>query len=247
VKAACIAAAGGVQFSNSSKWRVGNYYPYSEPAVDPYEDLPTPEDEDDCDKTITISSQPRDYPINRSSLDSAGETVCITGGFTITGALTLGPATYVINTSGVRDDLAMNETGASLNCTGCTIILTNFSNRANTGNIRLTGGTVNISAPTEGPYAGVVLYQDREATDDNKRGTNHVNGNNESGVQGVIYMPGRSLLYNGGGGVAQNKCMQMIARRVDFTGNSKIKMGSLCGAAGMKGHSGGGWLVRLVA
>jgi hypothetical protein len=180
-----------------------------------------------------------------------GKIVCINGGFDIKANLTLKAATYVINTSGLNDDLQMNTTGANLNCTGCTIILTNYSNPANTGNVRLTGGTVNIKAPDAtavgNPYMGVVLYQDRRATDDGKRGTNHVNGNNTSGVQGVVYMPNRSLLYNGGGGIAQDKCMQMIAARVDFTGNSKFKMGSLCGWAGMSGHTGGGWLVRLVA
>jgi hypothetical protein len=248
VKAGCIAAAGGVAYSTSTNWNVGNYYPYSEPAADPYADLPTPDD-DDCDKTITISSQSSAYPIDRSAVDLPGEFVCITGGFDIKGALTLGHATYVINTSGTNDDLSMTTTGSSLTCVGCTIILTNFNNRANTGNVRLTGGTVNISAPTEvgEPYRGVVLYQDRLAADDGKRGTNHVNGNNTSGVQGVMYFPNRSLLYNGGGGVAEEKCMQIIAKRVDFTGNSKFKMGSLCEGAGMVGHTGGGWLVRLVA
>jgi hypothetical protein len=41
--------------------------------------------------------------------------------------------------------------------------------------------------------------------------------------------------------------MQIVAKRVDLTGNSKFKLGSACKSAGLKGHTGGGWLVRLVA
>ena len=259
VRAGCIAAAGGVEYSESENWDVDNYYPYSEPAADPYADLPTP-DEDDCDpdlprldfgSQLTTDTDFRDTETTAPADSHTGKTICIDGGFDIKANLILGAATYVINTSGSSDDLKMTESGASLTCDGCTIILTNFDDPADTGNVRLNGGTVDISAPDStavgNPYMGVVLYQDRRAEDDNKRGTNHVNGNNASGVQGVVYMPSRSLMYNGGGGVAQNKCMQMIAARVDFSGNSAFSMGSTCGHAGMRGHTGGGWLVRLVA
>lgn len=249
VKAGCIAAAGGVEYSSSANWRVGNYFPYSEPAADPYAHLTVPA-KASCSKTISFGNQVKD-DTDRRTADTAGQIVCIDGGFTINANLTLGPATYVIDSASANDDLGMNSSGSSLTCTGCTIIMTNYSNPAATGNIKLTGGTVNISAPDAtaigNPYMGVVLYQDRAAVDDGKKNANHVNGNNTSGVQGVMYMPNRSLLYNGGGGIAQDKCMQLIARRIDFTGNSKFKMGSVCGHAGMRGHTGGGWLVRLVA
>ncbi|GAA4012547.1 pilus assembly protein TadG-related protein [Sphingomonas swuensis] len=250
VTAGCIAAVGGVEYSKSANWKVKNYYPYSEPAADPYANLPTPTSANCDGSPITISSKQADYPIDRAaSGEDTGKIICINGGFDVKGALTLGAGTYVINTSSDKDDLTMNTTGASITCDGCTIIMTNFTNRAQTGNFRFTGGTLNVKAPTgDGePYKGVALYQDRMATDDGKRGTNHVNGNNTSGIQGVMYMPNRSLLYNGGGGVAQQKCMQIVARRVDFTGNSGFKMGSTCGGAGITGQTGGGWLVRLVA
>ena len=247
MKAGCIAAAGGVQYSSSENWKVKNYFPYSEPAADPFEDVEVPA-QSDCDENLAFGSQVHS-DMDRTATD-AGKTICINGGFDIKADITLGAATYVINTSGVNDDLSMSQNGASLNCEGCTIILTNYADPSKTGNIRLTGGTVNIKAPiADGhPYQGVALYQDRLAEDDNKRGTNHVNGNSGAGVQGVIYTPSRSLLYNGNGGVEEvGACMQIVAARVDFTGNSSFKMGSACKSAGLKGHAGGGWLVRLVA
>ena len=251
VTAGCIAAAGGVEYSKSAKWKVGGYYPYSEPAADPFEDVEVPTN---CDVTTSFGSQVKDDVARDGSAGSvandAGKVVCITGGFTINAKLKLGSGTYVIDTTGSNDNLTMNSTGSSLECSRCTIILTNKSDPSQTGNFRLTGGTVNITAPnTDGhPYKGIGLYQDRLAADDDKRGTNHVNGNSSAGVEGVIYTPARSLLYNGNGGVGQvGKCMQIVARRVDFTGNSSFKLGSACASAGLSGHTGGGWLVRLVA
>jgi Putative Flp pilus-assembly TadE/G-like len=246
VKAGCIAAVGGVKHSDSENWEVDNYFPYSEPAADPFEHVEVP-DESECTVANTIVLGPHVDDLDRSEVDSG--IVCITGGFAIKGELKLGPATYVINTSGASDDLSMTESGASLTCTGCTIILTNFADPTQTGNFSLTGGAVNITAPTAaGMYQGVALYQDRLAEDDGKKGANHVRGNDSAGIQGVIYTPGRSLLYNGGGSAEQvETCMQIVALRVAFSGNSKIKMGSACASAGLKGHTGGGWLVRLVA
>ena len=249
VTAGCIAAAGGVEYSDSERWKVGGYFPYSEPAADPFSDVVVPE-RDLCNEHISFGSQVMD-DTDRSTdaVGDAGKIVCIEGGFDIKANLKLGAATYVINTSGGNDDLSMTTTGSSLSCVGCTIILTNRANPANTGNIKLTGGALNISAPVaEGPYQGVALYQDRLAADDGSKNANHINGNSTSGIQGVLYTPARSLLFNGSGGVDDaGGCMQIVARRVDFTGNSSFKLGSECGGAGMNGHSGGGWLVRLVA
>ncbi len=241
VKAKSLAAAGGVQ--SSKNWNVQSYDPYSSPVDDPFAALPIPP-KSSCNKTISIPKQQQFYPIDRSTVAAgdAGQIVCISGGLDIGGALTLGSGTYVID----GGDLSMNSTGTSLICAGCTIILTNSSNPANTGNIRLTGGTVNITAPfgDSDTYKGIALYQDRRATDDGKKSQNHVNGNSGAAVTGVIYTPNRSLLYNGSGGVVAEVCMQVVGKRVEFTGNSKIKISSLC--PGLS-SIGGGRRVRLIA
>jgi hypothetical protein len=250
VKAGCIAAQGGLD--HSDEWDVDGYFPYSEPAADPYDHLVVPP-KVECDEEISFPKSIRD-DIDRSTLDAVAEgdppkIVCIDGGFDIKAALTLGPATYVIN-SGDKTALGMTTPGASLNCDGCTIILTNYANPANTGDIDLSGGNLNISAPIAAisPYQGVAIYQDRRAAPNDKDNANHVNGNSSSGVQGVLYTPARSLLFNGSGNVGdEGGCMQIVAMRVTFTGNSSLRMGSECDGAGMTGHTGGGWLVRLVA
>lgn len=249
VTAGCIAAAGGVEQSDSDDWKVGAYYPYSEPAADPFSHLPEPA-EGDCQKTITLGPKvEQDTDRSTVAADDAGKIVCINGGFEIKKNLVLGAATYIINTKSVADDLLMHANGSSLSCAGCTIILTNFADPTATGNIRLNGGTVNISAPTTaGTYKGIALYQDRRATDGRDAEANRINGNNTMGVVGVMYTPNRSLLYNGGGNVDDaGKCMQIVAKRIKFSGNSSFAMGSTCDDDGLTGHTGGGWLVRLVA
>jgi hypothetical protein len=243
VKAASLAASGGVHYS--SQWQVDDYDPNSPPAADPFEDVPAPSS---CNKTITISDKAKDYPIDRTSLDTAGETVCITGGLTVKGALTLkGGVTYVLN----GGDLTMNATGTSLNCNGCTIAMTNFSNPANTGNIKITGGSLNVTAPTSGTYSGIAFYQDRRGTDSGQKTQNQINGNSAQSITGAIYIPNRSVLYNGGGsytgvGTEVGACMMIVAKRVEFGGNSKIKALSECATSGLPPAE-AGMRVRLVA
>ena len=245
VKAASLAAAGGVQYSSS--WAVSDYDPNSPEADDPFANVTKPKSTD-CTKTITDMDKNSAYPMDRTSLDAAGSVVCITGEVNIKGALKLASnVTYIVN----GGDLVMNNTGSSLTCTSCTIAMTNFANPASTGNIKLTGGTISLTAPTTGNYKGIALYQDPRATDSGQKSQNHINGNNGQSITGAIYVPNRSVLYNGGGsysgvGTEVGACMMLVAKRVEFGGNSKIKALDQCSGAGLPDPQ-VGKRVRLVA
>jgi hypothetical protein len=254
VKAASLAAAGGVQYSSS--WDVDDYDPNSPAAADPFKDVPAPKSSD-CTKNITLDGS---KDINRSSTgaaadqDVAGDVVCITNvkngsptGLTIQKTTLLGPATYVIN----GGNLTMNNNNASLSCTSCTIAMTNFTDATKTGNIKLTGGSLSITAPTTGTYAGMAFYQNRLATDSGQKTQNQINGNSGQSVTGAIYIPNQSVLYNGGGSYSGNgtevgACMMLVAKRVEFGGNSKIKALDQCTGAGLPSPD-AGQRVRLVA
>lgn len=245
VKAASLAAAGGVQYS--STWDVADYDPNSPAADDPFKDVPPPTSTD-CTKTITNMNKNQSYPMDRTSMDAAGSVVCITGDVTIQGALKLAPnVTYVVN----GGNLTMNSNGSSLSCANCTIAMTNFADRTKTGNIKLTGGAIDLTAPTTGTYKGIALYQDPMANDTGQKTQNQINGNNGQSITGAIYIPNQSLLYNGGGsysgiGTEVGACMMMVAKRVEFGGNSKIKALDECVGAGLPQNS-AGRRVRLVA
>ena len=249
VHAKSIAAGGGVMYSQT--WDVDDYDPNSPQIVDPFgpdgqQPLPNPSSSD-CTKNISLDAS---GDVNRVGKDLATDVVCITNvknnkalGLTIGGKLTLGPARYVIN----GGDLTMTANGAQLNCEHCTIVMTDFaSNGANTGNIQLTGGTVNISAPVDdGTYKGIALYQDRRATDGNNTGYNHIRGSDEAAVTGVIYAAGRPITYQGTSKLT-SVCMQVVGKRVTFTGNAQVTTSNECGDDGLD-VIGGGTRVRLVA
>jgi Flp pilus assembly protein TadG len=250
VKAKSLAAAGAVKYSNN--WTVSDYDPNSPTIVDPFDTngqqpLPNPKSSD-CSPGKTVATdmtKNQSYPMDRTTgtnKDTAGQTVCFSGGVKVQGTLKLQTGvTYIIN----GGDLNMSSSSASLSCTGCTIILTNFANPANTGNIKLTGGTLSLTAPTSGTYKGVALYQDRRATDDGTMSQNQINGNNGASLTGAVYLGNRSLLYNGGSGTVA-ACVQIVSKRVSFSGNSNIAMASQCPLSGITAI-GGGTRVRLVA
>ncbi|GAA4005317.1 pilus assembly protein TadG-related protein [Sphingomonas humi] len=239
VKAKRLAAGGAIQAS--AKWQVEGYDPYSPPADDPYAGTAMPSSPSECTRTANISDKQQDYPMNRSSIDKAGDIVCINGDLKIAGQLTLGPATYVIN----GGDFIMNSStsGVGVTCSSCSFLLTKFGDPTKTGNFKITGGNLNVTAPTSGTYAGIAFYQDIRATDNDSKSQNQFNGNGGSVITGAIYTPNRSLLYNGGAGVTSGPaCVQIIGKRVEFTGNSKIKLFSECATGG---KNGGGSVIRV--
>ena len=84
--------------------------------------------------------------------------------------------------------------------------------------LNLNGGaTLNLSAPSSGTYAGVLVYQDRRA----EYGTSHINGNSTTFLRGGWYFPNRQLVFNGNSGMSTT-CVQPVARRLRFSGNSNI-------------------------
>ena len=258
IKARSLAAVG--QIAKSSQWDIDHYNPSATAADDPFYDLykqippstsssATPTK---CTKTLTNTLS--GGTVDRSAIDTdSKDIICITNtgpggkaaGLTISGQVKLGKGTYIIN----GGDLTMNSTGSKLSCAACTIVMSKLGDAANTGNIKLTGGTVDVNAPdvVGETWRGIAFYQDPRATDDGKTGTNHINGNSNGGVSGVIYTGNRSLLWNGGGN-ATAMCLQLVAKRVTFSGNSKFQMigGENCPYDGVGGDP-ATRRVRLVA
>jgi hypothetical protein len=73
-------------------------------------------------------------------------------------------------------------------------------------------------APKSGTYKGLMMYQDRRATFDNAI---QINGNNGSKMEGAYYFPRADFTFNGTSGI-DSKCLQIVTKRVQFTGNSAI-------------------------
>ena len=177
---------------------------------------------------------------NTPELSNPGGGVkCFSGNIDIKGKVTLDPGTYVIDAG----SLGMSNTGAELHCTGCTFILTSSTaatDPSSIGGVDMQGGQLDLTSPTSGPYKGIIYYQDRRATANNSI---KINGNNASKLEGALYFPRADLTFNGTSGQNTN-CMQIVTKRITFTGNSAVN--NSC-PAGSGARSFTGKKVRLVA
>jgi Flp pilus assembly protein TadG len=127
--------------------------------------------------------------------------------------LTLNPGIYYIN----QGDLKVNG-GATVNGTGVTLVFTS-SNGHNYASATINGGAnVNLSAPTSGPTAGIVLFGDRNMTVDTPF---KLNGGSTELFEGAIYLPKGDVSF-AGGAASTNGCLQLIANKATFVGNANF-------------------------
>lgn len=209
VTATPVAAVGGLT-SSSNYVSPTTLLPYSIPVQDPYASLPTPTASDLSGCGGNANVQP-----NNSKSISPG---CYKN-FNVKGTLNMAPGVYFIDST--TFDIGSQ---AVVNGTGVTIILTSgnaATNPSSIANVNINGGaTLNLKAPTDlsDPYHGVLFYQDRRALDS---GTNTINGNASSVLQGAFYFPGQAMSFSGTSGMTTD-CVKMVGKRVTFIGNSNI-------------------------
>jgi Flp pilus assembly protein TadG len=247
VDASPIAAVGGINASDNWQDDV-ELYPFTLAQEDPFKDVypPTPSG---CGKFDSYFGPGDDNRVG-GSVDLSAQTgvVCIkeNGGspasLDIKGNVKLGAAIYVLDATSLK----MSTNTAKLSCNGCTIILTSSTAATSPGSIGgvdLSGGEIDLVATTDAssPYRGIAIYQDRRAQNSSSA-KNIVNGNSSSSFQGAFYFPNQEFQFAGNTGMS-TQCVQMVARRVTFTGTSGIS--NTC-PPGSGAHSFKGRSVRLV-
>jgi hypothetical protein len=130
-------------------------------------------------------------------------------GLTMNDRYTLEPGVYFV-TGG---DLKVNA-NAVVAGEGVTIYLDAGSQVQMNGNAQ-----VNLSAPTSGPYAGILFFGDRDAAG----GSNKLNGNLASNMTGNVYFPTQEVTYQGNF-TGVNGCMHIVADTVVWTGNATVNV-----------------------
>jgi Flp pilus assembly protein TadG len=248
VDASPIAAVGGIDASDNWSDDV-QLLPFTLAQADPFKDInpPTPSG---CQRFNDMlpagQSNNNNGTVDLSTVHAAGGVYCIkeNGGspaqLQIQGDVTLGPATYVLDSTSLK----MTSGGGSLHCNGCTIILTSSTaatDPASIGGVDMSGGEIDLIAPSTGTYKGISIYQDRRASNTSSS-TNIINGNGSSSFQGAFYFPNQEFQFAGNTGMS-TQCVQMVARRVTFTGTSAIS--NTC-PPGSGASSFAGQAVRLV-
>jgi hypothetical protein len=129
--------------------------------------------------------------------------------------LTLLPGIYYLD----RGDLSVNG-GATVNGTGVTLVFTSSTGN-NYANATINGGAIiNLTPPTTGPTAGIVIYGDRSMP----TGTafNFAGGATQS-LTGAIYLPKGDVSFAGGADTTTG-CTKLIGDTVKFTGNSNFAL-----------------------
>ena len=138
------------------------------------------------------------------------------GGLTLQGTVSLNAGVYIISGGTFKINANANVTG-----TDVTIYLTNGATLDFNGSAQ-----INLTAPTTGTYAGILLYGDRSQGN----AINKINGNNSSNLTGAIYFPTQQIQFlgnfSGNGG-----CTQVIADTIYYTGSGVFKTN--CAGTGM--------------
>jgi len=146
------------------------------------------------------------------------------GGISLAGnkTITLNPGNYII------DGGTFSITGGpTVNGSGVTIFLTkklqsSYATLSVGGN-----GTTTLTAPATGPYAGILIFQSRNAP---SSGTNTIAGTSNSVFNGVVYTPAQLITF-GGGNSGSAPCTMIVAGKVTISGSTYISCstGALAG------------------
>ena len=162
------------------------------------------------------------------------------GHMVINGPIVLLPGEFILN----RGNMIVGPTG-NVSCNGCTIFLTSqdaATDPGSIGKVRIDShANVKLAAPTQGPNAGLLLYQDRRAGREVAGEENRIGGNSLSKISGLIYLPSQSLRLDGESN-PDLKCARVIGRRLIFQG--RLFFGKGCG--GDKETTFAGTDVRLI-
>jgi Flp pilus assembly protein TadG len=156
------------------------------------------------------------YGTITSSVTLSPGTYC--GGLSVgTGAaVTLSSGTYYFDGALLSPGLLV-ATGGSVTGTGVTIVLTSstglFSNLANVdfGGL-LSGGVINLTAPSSGLFANLVVFVDPLAL----ASVVTFRGGTQNSFVGTIYAPYSQVAYALGSGTKTGQCTRLIANTINF-------------------------------
>jgi hypothetical protein len=168
-----------------------------------------------------------------SGLQSLGGNVIVCGDLQLTGNVTVdAPAGAVL----VIENGDLNTNGFSLTTTkgsGLTVVFSG-SNSASYTHVPTGGGTLDITAPTSGPWSGVAIYQDPKLT----TGVDiSAAGNSPTWkITGLVYLPHSSVTFSGAVNKSGNgqSCFVLVVLDITVNGTGSILPNGSCIQAGLQ-------------
>ena len=179
------------------------------PADDPLASLPSPS------YTNCVGGGP---PVNLNG--SADYTVgagvhCTNINISTSGIVTFAPGIHIF-------DGAKLHINGSANVEGTEVSFYWSENGAVNDGFDISGGaTVNLSAPTTGSYAGILMYQDRNTT---ASVVHKLNGGSTMVLDGIIYAPTTKVEFTGGS-ASDSTSIMVIADSVKLGGGGATFLG----------------------
>lgn len=213
----CVNAVGGVQIAGggSDLMLTGCAAPRVDlpRAVDPYAGTPMPDISQPC--TSLPSGGKKGERVTVSP--GAGGVGRFCGGLALNDGFEFEPGVYIVDGGTFRINANADILGS-----GVTFVMTGGAEARFNGS-----ATIDITAPTTGPYAGIAFMGDPADS-----GAEHrFNGNASSRITGAIYTPSSSLdflgNFSGAGG-----CMQLVASRVNLSGS--VSIATNCAGTGIQ-------------
>ncbi|HEU5481556.1 MAG TPA: hypothetical protein VFU80_00475, partial [Sphingomicrobium sp.] len=127
------------------------------------------------------------------------------------GTYTLSPGTYYLNNTNLSLSGQTRLVG-----NGVTIILTG----TDPGSLTMNGNSsMDLTAPTTGDYANIVIIQSPNADYGNN---NTINGDNSTALDGAVYFPHGDVTLTGSTTQAF-QCAMLVGYTVEFTGNATVQ------------------------
>jgi Putative Flp pilus-assembly TadE/G-like len=136
------------------------------------------------------------------------------GGITVHGnaVLNFNAGTYVLAGGGMN--ISANTT-----MTGTGVTFYNTTGTGGYGAISLNGNSqANFSAPTSGPLAGILFFQDRSVPSTGASST--ISGSSSSTFDGALYFPTTTVTFNGNS--SANGYSIVVANQLSLSGNASI-------------------------
>ena len=207
VQVSCALAVGGIDATDGlSLASCPQPMTQAAPAVDPFAGLAEP----------AVAGSCKNFPNGNGNASLTPGRYC--GGANLKGQVSLAPGIYVIDGGTLR--ISAN---ASLAGAGVTLFLTNNAKLDINGS-----ASIDLAAPTSGPYKGLVFWSDADNAPDIVK----FNGSATSKLTGTIYLPSGVADFVGSFS-GTDGCMHVVAQAVAFSGDTTIQ--SDCTAHGMSG------------
>lgn len=193
-----VASAGGLEPGNFPAGTT--LQPNSQPQKDPLAWLPNPTVPEGCNPgVLTVEG---DVELNATEICYAG--------YNIKGKLTLTGTNVVMTANGGDISVQGQLVGASV-----TVVMTSPSGAAGSVKVTSADAELDLAAPTSGPYEGLLFYRDRRAGYADIK----ITGNSSLKLSGALYFPTADLSVSGNSDSSFN-CLQMIGRKLSFSGGS---------------------------